>query len=110
MSFRGRYYPVEDFFEIYGTKGIIWVTRCTSEMLDMPAVIVHSGSESISYQVPDDWVEGFNGSARNFIDSIIRDEQPKTDVIFAKKVLHAALATYRAADQASAVDPWTITD
>ena len=110
MDFRSSYYPVDVFFEIHGSKGIIWVTRCTGEMLDPPPVVVHTGGQSTSYQVPMDWIEGFNGSAHNFIDCIIRGEQPEADIPFARKVLLAALATYRAADSETAVDPSTIPD
>jgi len=55
MTVRSRYYRADEFFEIHGTRGIIWVTRCTGEMLDMPPVIVIKGTETVSYQVPTDW-------------------------------------------------------
>lgn len=102
---RGQYYPMDEFFEIVGSKGIIWVTRCTGEMLDMPPVIVHKGSETTSYQVPMDWLEGFNGAAKNFIDCILSGEQPMMDVHFAKKALQAALAVYQSSETNVPVDP-----
>src|SRR5256885_15716644 len=37
MTIRSRYYRADEFFEIHGSRGIIWVTRCTGEMLDLPA-------------------------------------------------------------------------
>ena len=45
MPLRSRYYPMDEFFEIVGSKGVVWVTRCTGEMLDMPPVVLHRGSE-----------------------------------------------------------------
>ena len=38
-----------------------------------------------------DWIEGFNGAARDFIDCIISGEQPVMDFGFSRKVLQAAL-------------------
>ena len=81
MEIRGRYYAADEFFEIQGSKGAIWVTRCTGEMLDLPPVMVVKGTETTGIQVPMDWIEGFNGAARQFIDCIINDEQPDMDII-----------------------------
>src|SRR3989475_7096936 len=35
MTIRSRYYRADEFFEIHGSRGIIWVTRCAGEMLDL---------------------------------------------------------------------------
>jgi predicted dehydrogenase len=110
MDLRSRYDPQDEFFEIQGSKGLIWVTRCSGEMLDLPPVVVHTGRQSTGYQVPLEWSEGFNGSARNFIDSIIGDEEPLIDVQFAKRVLQVTLAAYRAADSGTQVDPSSVAD
>ena len=109
MPIRSRYYPADEFFEIQGSKGAIWVTRCTGEMLDLPPVMLVKGTETTGFQVPMDWLDGFSGSARNFIDCILRDEQPDMDVHFSKRVLQAALAVYRASDTDRPVDPSQLT-
>ncbi len=46
MTIRARYYRADEFFEIHGSRGIIWVTRGTGEMLDMPAVVLIRGAET----------------------------------------------------------------
>ncbi len=104
MTIRAPYYPIDDFFEIQGSAGTIWVTRCSGEMLDLPPVILHRGSESVSYQVPMDWLEGFDGAARDFIDGIIEGRQPMMDAGFAKRVLRAALAVYESGETRRPVD------
>ena len=43
MPMRTRYYPADEFMEVIGSKGVLWVTRCTGEMLDMPPVVLHLG-------------------------------------------------------------------
>ncbi len=108
MPLRSKYYPMDEFFEIVGPKGMIWVTRCTGEMLDMPPVVLHQGRESTSFDVPTDWIEGFNGAATNFIDCIISGEQPVMDFDFARKVLQAALGVYRSSDLNMPLDLETI--
>ena len=109
MKIRSSYYEMDDFFEIQGSAGTIWVTRCSGEMLDLPPVVLHKGSESVSYQVPMDWIEGFKGAARDFVDGIMVGQQPHMDVHFSKKVLQAALAVYRSSEIEAPVDPSTVT-
>jgi predicted dehydrogenase len=109
MPIRGRYYPLDDFFEIQGSEGVIWVTRCTGEMLDLPPVVLYRDGESTAFQVPSDWAESFKGAARNFIDCLLAGEQPDMDVEFSTRVLRATLAAYRASDTNAAVDPSSIT-
>ena len=77
-------------------------------MLDLPPVMLHKGSESVSYQVPMDWLEGFDGAASDFVDGIIEGRQPMMDAHFARRVLQAALAAYRSSDTQRPVDPRAI--
>src|SRR5262249_59351020 len=67
MTIRAKYYHADEFFEIHGSRGIIWVTRGTGEMLDMPPVMLIRGSETVSYQVPADWRLGFGGTGRGLL-------------------------------------------
>lgn len=105
MPMRSRYYPADEFMEIIGSDGVLWVTRCTGEMLDMPAVILHRGDESVSYQVPMDWIEGFNGAAADFVDGIIEERQPMMDAAFSERVLRVLLSMYESSDSGAWVSP-----
>jgi len=96
MTIRSRYYRADEFFEIHGSRGILWVTRCTGEMLDMPPVVLIRGTETTSYQVPTDWRTGFDGAARDFVDGLLEGRQPAQDVATARKVLQVPLAIYEA--------------
>ena len=108
MPVQTRYYPQDESFEIHGSRGVIWVTRGAGEMLDMPPVMLMKGAETTSFAVPSDWREGFDGSARNFIDCIVADEQPDMDAEFARRVLQATLAVYEASRLDRPVDPGSI--
>ena len=105
MPIRGRYYRADEFFEIHGSRGIIWVTRCTGEMLDLPPVVLIRGTETTSYQVPMDWRLGFDGAARDFIDGLREGRQPAQDVHTARRILQVPLAIYEASRSRRPVDP-----
>lgn len=109
MPLRAKYYPLDEFMEIIGSKGVLWVTRCTGEMLDMPPVVFHHDGTTTSYQVPMDWMEGFKGAARDFVDSLIEGRQPSMDIHFAKKVLQTTLAFYESSATERWVRPETLT-
>jgi predicted dehydrogenase len=109
MPIRSRYYKADEFFEIHGSRGIIWVTRCTGEMLDLPPVVLIKGTETTSYQVPMDWRTGFDGAARDFVDGMLEGRQPAQDVLTAKKVLQVPLAIYAASRARRPVAPESMT-
>src|SRR2546426_308724 len=109
MTIRSRYYRADEFFEIHGSRGIIWVTRCTGEMLDLPPLVVIKGTETTSYQVPTDWRTGFDGAARDFIDGVLEGRQPAQDIRTAKHILQVPLAIYEAARLGRAVAPESVT-
>ena len=64
---------------------------------------VINGNETTSYSVPSDWIEGFKGAAKAFIDSIIKKESPDMDIDFSSQVLQVALAMYESSDTESTV-------
>ncbi len=109
MPIRTKYYPSDEFFEIQGTRGAIWVTRCTGEMLDMPPVMLLKGTEVQQFQVPMDWIEGFKGAATDFIDGVLEERQPHMDIEFSKKVLQVAFSVYEAARTERAINPASLT-
>jgi predicted dehydrogenase len=109
MTIRSRYYRADEFFEIHGSRGILWVTRCTGEMLDLPPVVLIRGTETISYQVPMDWRLGFDGAARDFVDGLLEGRQPAQDAHTAKRILQVPLAIYEASRRRIPVAPESMT-
>jgi len=105
MTIRGRYVRVDEFFEIHGSRGIIWVTRCSGEMLDLPPVQVIRGTETVGYQVPMDWRLGFDGAAADFVDGVLDGRPPAQDVRAAKHMLQVALAIYESGRTGRTVRP-----
>ena len=41
---RSQYYGADEFFEITGDEGQLWVTRATGEMLDLAPVVLFTGT------------------------------------------------------------------
>jgi predicted dehydrogenase len=105
MTIRGRYVRVDEFMEIHGSRGIIWVTRCSGEMLDLPPVQVIRGTETVGYQVPMDWRLGFDGAAADFVDGVLGGRQPAQDVRAATHMLRVALAIYESGRTGRTVRP-----
>ncbi len=110
MHMRSRYYGADEFFEIQGTEGFIWVTRCTGEMLDLaPLVLYRSDGTTVNYSNLDaDWGTGFRLSSRHFVDSLIAGTQPELSGEDALKVLQLCFAVYQASIDRAPVDPAAI--
>ena len=89
----------DEFFEIIGERGTIWVTRCTGELLDMAPVILVKGDDTGTYDVPSDWIEGFKGASKNFIDGILQGSAPDMNIDFSKQVLEVALSVYKSSEE-----------
>lgn len=77
MQVQGKYYTADERVEISGTKGYIWVTRCTARLLEIPPLIVYRDGESRVFDdMRDDWGDSFHDSGWDFIDSILQDRDP----------------------------------
>ena len=76
MWMRSAYYGADEFFEIQGDEGYLWVTRCTGEMLDLPAVVLYQGKQgemtTTAFPAVDaDWGTGFKRASINFVDALV---------------------------------------
>lgn len=110
MWMRSSYYGADEFFEIQGDEGMLWVTRCTGEMLDLPAVILYNGAHgsetSTSYPtVNADWGEGFKRSSRHFVDALVDGVPAQMSGEDAIKALQLCFAVYEAGNTRQPVDP-----
>jgi predicted dehydrogenase len=105
LTMHARYARVDEFFEIHGDRGIICVTRCSGEMLDLPPVLVIRGRETVPCHVPSDWRLGFDGAAADFVDGLLEGRQPAQDVHAARRMLQVPLAIYESGRTGRAVRP-----
>ncbi|HVB91588.1 MAG TPA: Gfo/Idh/MocA family oxidoreductase [Acidimicrobiales bacterium] len=111
---RSSYYGADEFFEITGDEGQIWVTRATGEMLDLAPVMLFTGTEheikTTEFNDLDaDWGAGFIRSSQHFIDALVNGTTADMTPEEAIKVLQLCFAVYQASAIGASVDPRTIT-
>ena len=80
MFMRSEAFGADEFFEIQGTDGFIWVTRYTGQMLDLPPIMLYDaqGRTTTFAEVDASWVNSFRHSAAHFVDSLV-DGPPARD-------------------------------
>jgi predicted dehydrogenase len=112
MAIRSSYYGADEFFEIQGTDGFIWVTRATGEMLDLPPVVLYhpDGTTTGFSNLDANWRSGFVNSSRYFVDSLLAGRtDPDMSGDLAVETLQLCFAVYEASNERRPVDPATIT-
>ena len=93
MKVRSKYYVSDDRIEIHGTSGIIWVNRCTGQLLDEPAVVLYADGETRAFHGIDaDWADSFRLGTHDFVDALREGRQPPQDAGEARQTLAFALA------------------
>ena len=114
MWLRSAYYGADEFFEVQGDEGFLWVTRATGEMLDLAPVVLYRGkdNERTTTEFTDidaDWGTGFTRSSAHFVESLLAGTPAEMTAAEAVKVLQLCFAVYAASDTRRPVDPRTIT-
>ncbi len=115
MWMRSQFYGADEFFEIQGDEGYLWVTRCTGEMLDLPAVILYDGNRDVQTTtnftaIDAAWDTGFRRSSTHFVDAIVDGVPPEMSAGDAIKALQLCFAVYQAGNTRQAVDPRTMNE
>lgn len=110
MPLRTQYYSADELFEIQGTKGFVWVTRCTGQLLDFPSVLVYDENGQRFEDVESDWAAGFDGAASHFIERLLANEQPDMTPEAAIRALQLVQAVYQSARSGEPIEPTTITE
>ncbi|MDI7276316.1 MAG: Gfo/Idh/MocA family oxidoreductase [Anaerolineae bacterium] len=74
---RSRYTPEDEWVELTGTRGFIWVNRCTSMLLDRPPVVMYRDGVTTEFSdMETDWAASFVAGMRDFVDAILEGRQP----------------------------------
>ena len=109
MYIKTKYYNCEERFEITGSRGIIWITRCTGQLMDIPPLILYRDGETRGYNdIPAGWEEGFKQSNKHFIDCLLEGAKPHLTGEEAIGVMQFALSTYASDDAQAPVKPDSI--
>jgi len=95
MRVRSRYYASDDRIEIHGSDGILWINRCTGQLLDEPALVFYRDGETRAWHdLATDWAESFRLGTHDFIDALRSGRQPAQDPAEAAATLRFALAVH----------------
>jgi predicted dehydrogenase len=93
-----KYYPNDEWFELTGSRGIIFIRRCTGEIHSGPAVSRFGNDGWTHYDtVKSDWAEGFRGALDNFVDAVGGDAAPLLTGEEGREILRMSFAIYHAA-------------
>ncbi len=94
MYIQSKYYTCDERMEITGSRGVLWVTRCTAEMIpDVAPVVVYRDGKLHEYRdMPTDWGESFRNSTLDFIEAIKFDREPVLSGERGREVLKFSLA------------------
>ena len=101
MVVRSDYYPGDEWFELSGTRGVIWVNRCTAKMLyDTPPLTYYADGEM--HRVNEDeinaeWGHSFKVCVAEFVDGILNGKQPNVTAVDSRETYKFARASQLAA-------------
>jgi predicted dehydrogenase len=101
MQVRTKYYSGEDLLEVTGTKGIVWVNRCTADLLGAPPVTVYRDGRLCHHSdVDPDWGDSFRRGGQAFTDAIARgDSSTSLSGPEARHILATLFAVIRSATE-----------
>jgi predicted dehydrogenase len=106
MFIDSDWYGADEFFEIQGTEGFVWVTRLSGQLLELPPLVVRSGRTTTHMRDIDARYEtSFRRSASAFIHGILEGEPVDLIPSSAIKSLQLAFAIYRSSNERGRVDP-----
>jgi predicted dehydrogenase len=98
MMVRSKYYSNDEWLEITGTKGVIWVTRCTGQMLEAPPLIVYRDGETRAiHDIESDWAASFVAGTNDWIRAIREGGTPELTAAEGREVLRFSLAAHLSA-------------
>jgi len=109
MFIPSDWYGADEFFEIQGTSGFVWVTRLCGRLHNLPPLMVGSGKARWGVTDIDDRYEvSFRRAAAGFIEGLLDGSQPELPANTAVKALQLAFAVYQSSNEGGPVDPRTI--
>jgi predicted dehydrogenase len=102
MFIRSDYYGADEFFEIQGTQGFIWVTRlCGNLHLNLAPLELYeeTGRRSTFAELDASYDGSFRRSASAFVDGVLAGMVPDLDPAMATRALQLCFAVYQASNE-----------
>ncbi len=93
-----RHYADESRLEITGTRGMIFVNRCTGRLQNRPAVELYRDGVTTAFEhIPCDWDYSFHLATRDLISALQKGLQPRLTGLQGRAALEFTLAACEAA-------------
>jgi predicted dehydrogenase len=88
----------DDRIEIIGSSGYLWIRGCEGKIIDSAPIqlLKKNGLKSFS-TIQSGYAVGFNEMTRHFIDSLLKDEQPRFTGEDGKRILRIIFSAYESA-------------
>ena len=103
---RSKYTPEDEWVELTGSRGFIWVTRCTSNLLDRPPVVMYRDGVTTAFSdMETDWGASFVAGMHDFADAVVRGRQPALTGEEGKLTLQVCRAVQLSAKEGREVQP-----
>ena len=111
IYYPSNYYSCDEYIELSGTKGLMWINQCTaggnfiSKSPQFPPIIVYTNGEVNSYgnDLPRDWRYSFINSTEHFIEVMKSDGKPIYDGVQGKNLTIFAKMPYISDQQKRAI-------
>ena len=103
---RSKYTPEDEWVELTGSRGFIWVNRCTSMLLDRPPVVMYRDGITTEFSDMDtDWAASFVAGMHDFVDAVFQGRQAPLTGEEGKAVLQFCRAVQLSAKEGREVRP-----
>lgn len=100
LQVRSKYYVSDDRVEVHGSDGILWVNRCTGQLLEEPPVVLYREGETRAFHdVETDWAASFRDGGIDFIDALLDGRHPSQTAGEARRTLVFAIAAQQSANE-----------
>ncbi|MGQ9571793.1 MAG: Gfo/Idh/MocA family protein [Dehalococcoidia bacterium] len=111
MMVRSKYYANDEWVEITGSRGLIWINRCSGMMLEGPPLVLYRDGETRAFHTLDsDWSVSFVHAGRDFLAAIREGRQCSLTGSEARDILQFSLAAHRSAREGREIRLEEVTD
>lgn len=95
---RSRYYADDALTRVIGSRGVVWVNRCSGEMLQAPPVVLYRDGETREYHdLETDWGHSFEVGTREWLEAIRAGRESDLTPEEGREVLRFSLAAHLSA-------------
>lgn len=76
MLVRSKYTTEDEWVELTGSRGFLWINRCTSMLLDRPPLVMYRDGETTEFSdIDSDWAASFIAGVHDFVDGVVEGRQ-----------------------------------